>query len=681
MFREGLKCRALYTPKNYTMPDQFTHLFKSCYFEEAILIRKVEEFLLSLFGKGLLNGTVHTCIGQEFSALAFGKQLTPDDFIFSNHRCHGHYIAFIGEYYRLVAEMMGKKCGVSGGIGGSQHLCARNFYSNGVQGGIVPVAAGMALANKLKGNTNVGAVFIGDGTLGEGVLYETLNIIAKWEIPLLVILENNLYAQSTSQQDTLAGDVLARPAAFGIKTYQSTTRALGELFQNAKSSIDYVRHNSKPAFHLVDTYRLAPHSKGDDFRDAQEIEKFRVVDPIVVFSVEQPQRYAKLVEELDTRLQDTFKALEQEEAQNLEEYLKGTDAESVRSGPTEWIVVPNFPGNGSEGLMIHHLNQAFHSLMEEHKNILFIGEDILSPYGGAFKAARDLSTAFPDRVLTTPISEAAIIGIGNGLALRGMRPFVEIMFGDFITLGLDQLINHASKFHAMYNKQVNCPVVVRTPMGGRRGYGPTHSQTLDKLLIGIDNLKVFALNQFLNPIEVYQQVCLEKQPVVVIENKLDYAKKFNQVKGGVLQRFYLEKSNTPYPMLRIRPRFQAADLSIVAYGGTVDVVLQSVEALFSEEEILAEVLICTQISPVPVGVLTDGLGTSKVLVVEEGTSKAGFCSEIMVCLIESGYPIQKLRRVTSLATAIPSSNELEKLVLVNSERIVATAVEMINGHN
>ena len=140
--------------------------------KDALRIRKVEEKFLELFSQGKLNGTVHTCVGQEFSALAFAGQLKKKDFVFSNHRCHGHYIAFTGDVRGLLAELLGKASGTCGGIGSSQHLCHNNFFSNGIQGGIVPVAAGYALGNKLRQNGAIGVVFIGDGTLGEGALHD-----------------------------------------------------------------------------------------------------------------------------------------------------------------------------------------------------------------------------------------------------------------------------------------------------------------------------------------------------------------------------------------------------------------------------------------------------------------------------------------------------------------------------
>jgi 2-oxoisovalerate dehydrogenase E1 component len=246
--------------------------------KEAMRIRKVEEKFLELFSHGKLNGTVHTCVGQEFSAIAFAGQLKKKDFVFSNHRCHGHYISFTGDVRGLIAELMGKASGTCGGIGSSQHLCNNNFFSNGIQGGIVPVASGYALGNKLKKNGAIGVVFIGDGTLGEGSLYESMNILSKWEIPLLIVCENNFYSQSTPQGVNLAGEILARPAAFGIQTYSGNTWNPEHLMQEAQVAINYVRTQTKPAFFHVETYRLNAHSKGDDDRDPAEVARFREKD-------------------------------------------------------------------------------------------------------------------------------------------------------------------------------------------------------------------------------------------------------------------------------------------------------------------------------------------------------------------------------------------------------------------
>ena len=141
------------------------------------------------------------------------------------------------------------------------------------------------------------------------------------------------------------------------------------------------------------------------------------------------------------------------------------------------------------------LNDALHEVFEARDDVYLLGEDVLDPYGGAFKVTQGLSDRFPDRVLTTPISEASLFGVAAGMALRGYRPILEIMFGDFVALGLDQIVNGIAKFREMFDDQVTVPLVVRTPMGGRRGYGPTHSQSLEKLLLGVPNICVVAASE------------------------------------------------------------------------------------------------------------------------------------------------------------------------------------------
>jgi 2-oxoisovalerate dehydrogenase E1 component len=645
-------------------------------FREAIVIRKVEEKIVSLFKKGEVSGTVHTCIGQEFSALAFSKQLEQKDSIFSNHRCHGHYMAFTGDYCGLLAEVMGKRSGVCGGVGGSQHLCKDTFYSNGIQGGIVAVAAGMALAHKLREDDHIGLVYIGDGTLGEGIVYETFNIIAKWEIPLLIVCENNFYAQSTHQSSTLAGTILDRPQAFGIKTFEDSTEDYHTLIANAKKSISYVRNNRKPAFHLVHTYRLSAHSTGDDLRDKAEIARYYEVDPVTIFSKQNPERYDELVAEAVRDIDDCVNAVSRAEVQTIEEYI-GIAKEHLSPHEIAWSEVA-VEGDGDR--YIHKINAAFRYLMDTYNDIVFIGEDIHSPYGGAFKATRDLSAHHPHRVFSTPISEAAITGIANGLAINGYRPFLEIMFGDFMTLAMDQIINHASKFYHMYNKQKNCPIVIRTAMGGKRGFGPTHSQTLDKFLLGIDNVKVIALNTLVDPLNVYETIYKnEEHPVVVIENKVDYSRKYSDLDHGIVNNLLCERCNSRYPILRLSPKDLTADVSIITYGGMVHDVIGAGEALFVRKEIATEIIVLSQISPLPIEELLDAIRSEFIVVVEEGSQFAGFGSEVVASLAERSAKIKKVMRISSLPVPIPSSKVLEQKVLCNEDLIVSKVSEVFFG--
>jgi len=252
-------------------------------YERMFFIRRFEETLLDLFAQGKLVGTTHTYIGQEANAVGILDHLEPErDVVFSNHRCHGHYLAFTDDAFGLLSEVMGKATGVCGGKGGSQHLCRGNFYSNGVLGSIVPVATGIALAEKVKGTGALSTVFLGDGTLGQGVTYESLNISSLWSLPVLFVVENNHYAQSTPVELELAGSIAARAAAFGIETAELDTTDVEEVHDAAGRAVARVRETGRPFFLVLDTYRFSPHSKGDDNRDPAEIEERRGRDPLAV---------------------------------------------------------------------------------------------------------------------------------------------------------------------------------------------------------------------------------------------------------------------------------------------------------------------------------------------------------------------------------------------------------------
>ena len=243
-------------------------------------IRFFEERLLQRFSEGALSGTTHTYIGQEATAVSVLWHAKEDDTIFSSHRCHGHFIARFGYYRDLLAEIMGKKNGICGGIGGSQHIYHKRFYSNGIQGGYLPIAAGTAFTQKINAGKSVTIAFIGDGTLGEGNLYEGLNLAKLHEVPLILVIENNRYAQSTPVQAVLAGGIKARISAFGWHVEEIESNDIMELEPIAKRLIMSVRQGAGPSCLVVHNYRFAAHSKGDDCRDKNEIEAWKAKDPI-----------------------------------------------------------------------------------------------------------------------------------------------------------------------------------------------------------------------------------------------------------------------------------------------------------------------------------------------------------------------------------------------------------------
>ena len=269
-------------------------------YRTMLLIRRFEERALAEFSSGKLFGTTHAYIGQEADAAGIFDVTGAGDVVFSSHRCHGHFLAYGGDPYRLAAELMGRATGLVGGRGGSQHIHWRNFYSNGIQGGIVPLATGAALAEKARQTGNVALVFIGDGTLGEGVLYESLNIASLWQIPVLFVLENNRYAQTTPIALGVAGSISARFAAFDIKSWERDTTDVLEIRAAAEEALGYVRGQTRPAALILHTYRFSAHSKGDDIRDRAEIEQAKKHDPLLTptLRLDQNQRAAAEAEVL-----------------------------------------------------------------------------------------------------------------------------------------------------------------------------------------------------------------------------------------------------------------------------------------------------------------------------------------------------------------------------------------------
>lgn len=271
-------------------------------------IRRFEETVLEEFKRGIFSGTTHTSLGQEANAVGVIHSLQPQDVIVTNHRCHGHFIAYGGDLRALFGELMGKASGVCGGRGGSQHIHWRNLYSNGVQGGIVPIAAGMALAEKRKGTRAIVTVFIGDGTLGEGVIYEAFNMAGLWSLPLLVVVENNHIAQTTPSTLTISGRIVDRFQAFAIPSEELDTSDVLEIKAAAERSIDVVRESSSPRALILNTARFGPHSKGDDTRPDADVRWLRENrDPITILrSRLDSARAEQLESQVEKEVRDAF---------------------------------------------------------------------------------------------------------------------------------------------------------------------------------------------------------------------------------------------------------------------------------------------------------------------------------------------------------------------------------------
>jgi len=330
---------------------------------------------------------------------------------------------------------------------------------------------------------------------------------------------------------------------------------------------------------------------------------------------------------------------------------------------------------------VQALNEALHEIFAARDDVYLFGEDILDPYGGAFKVTQGLSDAYPDRVITTPISEASLFGVAAGMALRGQRPILEIMFGDFIALGLDQIVNGISKFREMYDDQVTVPLVVRTPMGGRRGYGPTHSQSLEKLLLGIPNICVVAGSECHDLGALLVQAVEDEQPVFFIENKLLYGRVLRRPEDGHIGELAVRESEGPYPALTFSGTdFTDASATIVTYGGMLPIILDAVTELILEHEIFCEVVALSQLLPMELDAVFESVARTGALVTaEEGTLTGGFGAEIAARVQAAAWsdlraPIQ---RVAARDGIIPSARPLEDAMLPSVDDVVAAVTALV----
>lgn len=648
--------------------------------KKIIEIRRLEEELLSLFSKGELFGTTHTSLGQEGIAVTLAQLLDIErDTVMSSHRCHGHYLAFGGPPELLLAEIMGRETGVCGGRGGSQHIKYKNFYSNGIQGGIVGNTTGMALEKKLfQNDDSVSVVFLGDGTLGEGLVYESFNFASKQNVPALFVIENNQYAQSTPLSHTFAGGFKERAQAFGIsclETRSNDPRVLQADFQN---SVNFVRLERKPFVLVAHTYRLGPHSKGDDNRNPAEIEKFREFDPMkyareILGDVEFDRHDA----EVRGFLQASVQKIKEHPFSGLShpsESVTWEIADNLERGPT--VSLERLP----DSTYLKAINQGLDSFLETHPKSFLMGEDILDPYGGAFKVTKGLSTKYPNRVIPTAISEAGLTGWATGAALRGARPIIEIMFSDFLSLGYDQLLNHASKYRWMYNGQAECPVIVRAATGGGRGYGPTHSQSIEKYFVGMQGLAIVAPSLFDHPGQLFRQLETTPGPSLFIEHKLLYPQRLVDVEQGRYQEFFVRKTGKAFPITHFSVSPTTGNRPVIlTYGGMAMKAIEAARELMIEDELEVDVVLVSLLQPLQLdGLMETLVSADHLFVLEENDAYGGWGAEV-ISQLAARRPFKALRRIAARDIPLPSSGPLESEIIPHTASIRRAVSSTLGG--
>ena len=625
---------------------------------QALRIRAFEKAIIEQFGTGQIRGTFHTSNGQELTGVILASLLQDQDYIFGNHRSHAMYLALTENYEGLASEVLGREGGSSAGIGGSQHLRHKNFYSNGIQGGMCAIAVGAAV------NTNhISVCLIGDGTLGEGAVYESLNLASVLKTRTLFILEDNEIAQSTISTFQRGGIISDRFKAFGIPYVFVDSADAADLYSAMDACIRQVRTGNGPSALHIKSYRLGAHSKGDDNRSGESVKADAQLEALSVALVR------------DIELQKFFEDCHTEFSNLVESVKLKPLASKTCIDFAELLIHSQVEFLSTSECQSEKLRETVYlglkDLFSDQDQLLMIGEDIeylsdgtSKPYPGAFGVTKDLSELFPGRIINSPISESAITGFGIGRALSGKPTIVEIMFGDFTTLIVDAVTQQASKIVSMYGQKVNLPLMVRTPMGGRRGYGPTHSQNLESLFIGTPNLIIYSQNIF-SKSEHYGELLELGLPVLVIEHKDLYSLNPKDYSTDFFEVTYTKNSN-----LVFNSRYKKTKVTVLTYGFATNLALEASKKLIQEFEIFTNIIVPQIISPLNLEFAKELLRDSHTLyLVEESDGSSGLAGLLLTEL--QRLQIQLEVKLISGKGLIGASEISEKAALLSAEKIVS----------
>ena len=496
-----------------------------------------------------------------------------------------------------------------------------------------------------------------------------MNLASVWDVPLLVVVENNGIAQTTYTRETIGGGIEERGAAFGFSTWRYGDDD-PEFFQKVESVVEEVRSSKRPGFLVIDTRRMGPHSKGDDLRDGEELNEIHARDPLAALGRRIPEEIRAAIEERNAVFIESVRA------------AANASPEAAFKEPPQHIFndtrLPDepmsYPDLAAGSNVRQALNAALRHILEVSPESVILGEDLHDPYGGAFKVTQGLSTAFSKRVISTPISEAGITGAAIGLALDGYRPVVEVMFADFLTLCLDQLYNHAVKFPGMF-RDMAVPLVIRAPCGGRRGYGPTHSQSPEHLLTSVPGLTVVYGSHRHDMSRLLIDATLRwPYPVLFLEHKLLYGEKQDRADYRELPARAEDVAAHLFPTL-VRGGDEP-DVTLVTYGGMLPLV-EAAAGYLEEEELGVEILVLSLLSPLSkTGLIGHLLDRPGVVIVEESHHDFGVSAEIGASLLDSGYTGRFLR-IGTPPVPIPSARSLERQILPDEETIIEKILDWI----
>lgn len=642
-----------------------------------IRIRRFEEKCYELYTQEKIRGFLHLYDGEEAVAVGVSFALDPRDRVVSTYREHGHALARGISMESALAEMYGKATGCAGGRGGSMHLfdAETNLYGgNAIVGGGLPLAVGLGLGDKMLGEDRVTACFFGDGALAEGEFHEAMNLAALWKLPVLFVLENNLYAMGTAVARVQANpDFVPRAASYGMPAESVDGNDVVAVEAATRRLVEAIRAGGGPQFLECRTYRTRPHSMFDaeKYRDKAEVAEWRKRSPITRFQgwlLENNLLHQAEVDaieaEVEAQLRNAVAACEQAPWEPVEELARHVVAET-RPAPTEPVV----PSAGVDSTYRECCRQAVIEALLRDDRVFMMGEDI-GAYGGCYAVSMGLLKEFgPDRIRDTPLSESAFTGAGIGAALVGMRPIVEIMTVNFSLLALDQIMNTAATIRHMSAGQFGVPLVIRMATGAGRQLAAQHSHSLEVFFAHIPGLRVVAPATLEDARGMLWTALQDPDPVIILEHVMLY-NMTGKIAGNA----------GAVDIDRAVIRRPGRDVTLIAWSNCLWKALEAAEAL-AKDGVEAEVIDLRSLRPLDdATIMASVTRTRRAVVVDEGWRTGSLSAEIAArvqeaCFFHLDSPVA---RVCSAEVPVPYPKHLESAALPQVSDIVA-AVKALPG--
>ncbi len=622
-----------------------------------LVIRGFEERVAALYRDGEVPGFVHLSIGQEAAAVGACRPLGRADVITSTHRGHGHCLAKGLDPLGMFAELMGKDEGTNRGRGGSMHIADPNlgiFGANGIVAAGLPIAVGAATAAQLRADGSVAVAFFGDGAVAHGTFHEAINLAAVWELPVIFFCENNGYAEFSPASAQHAATLEQRAAGYGVdyvavdgNDVVATATAMTEV-------VDARRGTRKgPVVVEATTYRWHGHYEGDPqrYRSPDELREWERRDPLLVNARRLiatgvtddvlAAMQSTVARELDAAI-DTARKMVAPRAETLTNFV-------VRARPEH----PE-PQALAEDAPTFRTMDAIRAALEielaTDDRVFVAGIDVAAG-GNVFGLTRGLHDRFGDRVRDTPISESAIVGLGVGAAMAGMRPVVELMYLDFLGVCLDQLLNQAAKLPFMTGGTAQMALTVRTQFGAGRSSGSQHSQSLEALLAHIPGLTVVMPSTPADTYGLLRAAIQDPNPVVFIENRLLYGMKGPQPPADHI-----------VPIGKSAVVRAGTDITVVSVSRMVHEAVAAAEAL-ADDGISVEVIDLRTVAPLDMAPILESVHkTSRLLIAHEAVVPFGIGAEIAATVAREGFwdldaPIE---RIGAASTPPPYAPDLER---------------------